>query len=172
MSAGRLAYNISEAGDTANTGRTAIYKAIQSGELRAVKRGRRTLILADDLRRWLESLPAVTPTPATKTVIAHTNAADIIAAWNNAPANERRKALDGIGLEQLLATLPEHWILVDRRHGRPTVTAPADPASDDIPAPEAPNADAKVSGDPEADDETERVLKYADVVRANHLQGQ
>ena len=57
----QLAYNISEAGQASKTGRTAIYDAIRSGELRAVKRGRRTLILADDLRRWLESLPAVTP---------------------------------------------------------------------------------------------------------------
>ena len=59
MLAKQLAFNISEAGQAANTGRTAIYEAIRSGELRAVKRGRRTLILADDLRRWLESLPAV-----------------------------------------------------------------------------------------------------------------
>jgi len=61
MLAKQLAYNISEAGHASNTGRTAIYEAIQSCELRAVKRGRRTLILADDLRRWLESLPVVAP---------------------------------------------------------------------------------------------------------------
>ena len=61
MLAQQLAYNISEASQVANTGRTAIYEAIRSGELRAVKRGRRTLILADDLRRWLENLPVVAP---------------------------------------------------------------------------------------------------------------
>jgi excisionase family DNA binding protein len=53
----RLAYTIAEATDAAATGKTALYEALGSGELPAHKRGRRTLILADDLRGWLESLP-------------------------------------------------------------------------------------------------------------------
>jgi excisionase family DNA binding protein len=58
-----LAYSIAEACSVARAGRTALYEAIRSGALRAVKRGRRTIVLADDLRRYLESLPAFEPKP-------------------------------------------------------------------------------------------------------------
>jgi excisionase family DNA binding protein len=59
MSTTPLAHSIAEACTLARAGRTSIYEAINSGALRAVKRGRRTLILQDDLCRWLQSLPAV-----------------------------------------------------------------------------------------------------------------
>src|SRR5580693_6685738 len=55
----RLAYTIAEAAEAAATGRTALYEAIASGDLPARKRGRRTLVLAVDLRSWLEKLPAL-----------------------------------------------------------------------------------------------------------------
>jgi excisionase family DNA binding protein len=59
-----LAFTILEACAVARAGRSSLYEAIAAGSLRAVKRGRRTLILADDLRRWLEGLPAVAPAHA------------------------------------------------------------------------------------------------------------
>lgn len=54
-------FTISEACAAARAGRTSLYDAIGRGHLRAVKRGRRTLIMAEDLNCWLESHPAVAP---------------------------------------------------------------------------------------------------------------
>jgi excisionase family DNA binding protein len=56
-----LAYDIQEVTVVAKVGRTAVYEAMNSGDLRAVKRGRRTLILEPDLQRWLKSLPVFVP---------------------------------------------------------------------------------------------------------------
>jgi excisionase family DNA binding protein len=54
-----LAHSIAEASERSGIGRTALYELINTGQLTARKRGRRTLILHDDLRRCLESLPSV-----------------------------------------------------------------------------------------------------------------
>jgi hypothetical protein len=51
-----LAYSI----DELPFGRTKAYAEIAAGRLNAVKLGTRTLILADELRRYLASLPAAT----------------------------------------------------------------------------------------------------------------
>jgi excisionase family DNA binding protein len=59
----QLAFSIAEACKVASTGRTALYEAINSGRLRAVKHGRRTLVLAGDLRAYIEGLPPIRVKP-------------------------------------------------------------------------------------------------------------
>jgi hypothetical protein len=66
-----LVYTIAEVCAKAKASRTVVTEAIAEyaessacsptpAGLRAVKRGRRTLILADDLERWIRNLPPVT----------------------------------------------------------------------------------------------------------------
>jgi excisionase family DNA binding protein len=57
----QIAYTIAEACAASRAGRTSSYRAIQAGELRALKHGRRTIISASDLLRWLESMTPVAP---------------------------------------------------------------------------------------------------------------
>jgi excisionase family DNA binding protein len=52
-----LAYTIDDAVLASGIGRTKIYDAIRAGKLRAKKCGRRTIILEEDLRAFLGSLP-------------------------------------------------------------------------------------------------------------------
>ena len=56
-----LAYTIAEACAAARIGRTALYELIRSGKLPARKFGRRTVVLANDLRALVESLPTIKP---------------------------------------------------------------------------------------------------------------
>jgi excisionase family DNA binding protein len=52
-----LAHSIEDAARITSCGRTSIYAAIKEGALKARKFGRRTVILDEDLRDWLASLP-------------------------------------------------------------------------------------------------------------------
>jgi excisionase family DNA binding protein len=55
----KIALTIREAILAAGVSRSSLYAAIGRGELTARKRGKRTLILATDLRGWLEGLPVM-----------------------------------------------------------------------------------------------------------------
>jgi hypothetical protein len=52
-----LAYTAEDAARVSAIGRTNIFGAIRRGELKARKFNSRTLILDEDLRAWLSSLP-------------------------------------------------------------------------------------------------------------------
>jgi excisionase family DNA binding protein len=53
----KLSYTIPEASALSGISRSDIYRAFRAGQLPAKKRGKRTLILAADLRQFLASLP-------------------------------------------------------------------------------------------------------------------
>ena len=55
--AGKLAYTVTEVRKLIGISNSALYVAIGNRDLRAVKCGRRTLILAKDLHTWLENWP-------------------------------------------------------------------------------------------------------------------
>ena len=55
----KLAHSINEASDRSGVGRTKLYAEIKERRLRAIKVGRRTLILEKDLAAWLEAQPRV-----------------------------------------------------------------------------------------------------------------
>jgi len=55
------AFSVQEATERAPIGHQGIYDAINDGRLRAKKNGKRTLIIVDDFRDFLSSLPDYEP---------------------------------------------------------------------------------------------------------------
>ena len=54
----KLAFHISDAVAAGAGSRSEIYEALRRGDLKARKRGRRTIILREDLAAYLAALPA------------------------------------------------------------------------------------------------------------------
>jgi excisionase family DNA binding protein len=73
-----MAFTVDEAVVVSRIGRNSLYLAVETGALRARKLGRKTLILKDDLRAWLESLPSASSGGA--------NEAEKLPGKNRAPA--------------------------------------------------------------------------------------
>lgn len=64
LSSDKLAFHIEEAREAGAGSRSEIYEALRRGDLKAKKRGRRTVILRDDLAAYLASLPDYQPRSA------------------------------------------------------------------------------------------------------------
>ena len=60
----KMAFSVDEAALRAGLGRDRIYGYIRDGRLQARKAGRRTLITADALRNFIDSLPPLKLPPA------------------------------------------------------------------------------------------------------------
>jgi hypothetical protein len=63
-SASRIAYAIEDVPSATGLTRTRIFQAIREGQLTARKLGRRTIIEATELRRFIETLPTRGREPA------------------------------------------------------------------------------------------------------------
>ena len=57
---GKIAYSIRQFCTACALGRTFVYEEIKAGRLRARKAGRRTLIDAAEVQRWLSALQRIT----------------------------------------------------------------------------------------------------------------
>jgi predicted DNA-binding transcriptional regulator AlpA len=54
-----LAVSIADAVQISGIGRSSLYEAAKRGDLPIRKAGRRTLVLTQDIRSWLDALPKV-----------------------------------------------------------------------------------------------------------------
>jgi hypothetical protein len=59
----KQAYELNELTELGHGSRSFLYIEIAEGRLRAVKRGRRTIVMAKDLEGWLKTLPAAEISP-------------------------------------------------------------------------------------------------------------
>jgi hypothetical protein len=57
----KLAYSVPALAESADISRSKIYEEMEAGRLKAKKFGSRTLILGDEAKRWLDSLPDFQP---------------------------------------------------------------------------------------------------------------
>ena len=81
----RIALTVIEACQVAGVSRTSLYAAIGRSELVARKRGRRTLVLMDDLRNWINQLPTLA-SPAVKNAQLKSEEATSNTGCSNVPA--------------------------------------------------------------------------------------
>ncbi len=51
----KLAYTVDQLGQASGVGRTKIYQEVKAGRLHPTKLGKRSIILAEDAKAWLDS---------------------------------------------------------------------------------------------------------------------
>jgi hypothetical protein len=66
----KLTHSIPDVCAAGNFGRTTAFGFIKTGALRAVKVGRRTIVLDEDFKAFLKSLPEATSKPSAKVTSA------------------------------------------------------------------------------------------------------
>jgi excisionase family DNA binding protein len=87
-------FSIAEACAIAGIRKTTLYKFIRVGQLRAIKVGARTFILALDLYRWLDAMPPVIPDPGPSGENAEESSAVVAASVEKQGASNPKEASD------------------------------------------------------------------------------
>ena len=87
-----LAYTVDGASTASGACRSTLYVDMKSGKLPARKLGKRTLILAKDLERYLEGLPTLAEAKAQPASTTSKNAAQLEAARSMRRRRPTRKA--------------------------------------------------------------------------------
>ncbi len=128
----KFAYSINEVLELVPIGRTALYADIAAGLLRKTKRGKTTLILADDLVAYLEWLRLTTPVSAdgaapTRSSSADSSGQDGAADPLHIPDFLRRggRVLLAVPLAMLAAVVTPAASEITEPYARPCRAAPA-----------------------------------------------
>ena len=89
----KASYSINEALDVLSIGRTSLYYAIKRGDLRPAKLGKKTLLLANDLAKFLSNLQLAASSDRADTAVSSAKLARRWQEFGTATTSEQQVGL-------------------------------------------------------------------------------